>query len=245
VRRYLKNSSSTYRLKVVHVIAWQIVVNYQHRHGTTCISRTSLQFPGVSVAEPFYRFTIMGSPNLCKAILDAGHSFGRLERIDYLMSVCLQPTRSISPSIQTLVRIASPTIHPYLPLPNNLRQPYPSARDSTQLLDLFTQACSGLESVSCKAAISQGGLEVVEISAKRNTWSRSARRQQKAMGAVDPSVTIDNNVAMVCFVYCARTEAGEFYLEASWAKGKDRSLFETFWSHTSRKIFTGLEAAAV
>ena len=65
------------------------------------------------------------------------------------------------------------------------------------------------------------------------------------MGSVDPPITVDNAVSMVCFVHCARTGTGEFYLEASWAKGKDRSLFETFWSHTSRKISTGLEVAAV
>jgi hypothetical protein len=34
-------------------------------------------------------------------------------------------------------------------------------------------------------------------------------------------------------------------LEASWAKGKDRSLFETFWSHSSRKVGTGLGAEVV
>ena len=203
------------------------------------------QLLGASVAGPFHRLTTMESLNLYKAILDAGPSFGRLERIDYPMYVCLPPTRSISPSFQTLVRTTSSTIHPYLPLPNNLRQLYPSARDSTQLLGLLAQACSELENVSCMAATSQSGLEVVEISAKCNTWSRAARRRQKAGGVVDSPVTIDNNVAMVCFVHCARTGAGEFYLEASWAKGKDRSLFETFWSHTSRKIGTGLEVAAV
>jgi hypothetical protein len=245
VRHYLKTTSSTYWLKVVHVTSWQIVVNRQHRHGTACISRTSLNFLGASVAESFHRLTIMGLLNLYKAILDAGPSFGRLERIDYPMYVCLPPTRSILSRSQTLVRVTSSTIHPYLPLPNNLRQLYPSARDSTQLLGLLAQACSELESVSCRAATSQSGLEVVEISAKCNTWSRAARRRQKATGAVDTPVTIDNSVAMACFVHCARTGAGEFYLEASWAKGKDRSLFETFWSHTSRKIGTGLEVAAV
>jgi len=145
----------------------------------------------------------------------------------------------------TIARITSPTIHPYLPLPNNLRQSYPSARDSAQLLGLLEQACLALEGVSCKSATSQGGLEVVEIFAKRNTWSRATRRRQNAPGAVDPSVPIDSNVSMVCVVHCARMEAGEFYLEASWVKGKERSLFETFWSHASRKISTVLEAAVV
>jgi hypothetical protein len=152
------------------------------------------------------------------------------------------PPSPISPGIQTLVRTTSPTIHPYLPLPNNLRQPYPSARDSAQLLGLLAQACMALEGVSCRTATSQGALEVVEISANRNTWSRAARRRQQAAGTVGPSSPIDDNIAMVCFVHCARTEAGEFYLEASWAKGKDRSLFETFWSHTSRKVGSGFEA---
>lgn len=103
--------------------------------------------------------------------------------------------------------------------------------DSPQLLGLLAQACSALEGVSCKTVTGHGGLEAVEVSANRNTWSRAARRRQKDMDAADPSIPKDDNVAMVCFVHCARAEAGELYLEASWAKGRERSLFETFWSH--------------
>ena len=65
------------------------------------------------------------------------------------------------------------------------------------------------------------------------------------MGALDLSGPIDGNVSMVCVVHCTRTEASEWYLEASWVRGKERSLFETFWSHASRKIGTVLDEEAV
>ena len=65
------------------------------------------------------------------------------------------------------------------------------------------------------------------------------------MGALDLSGPIDDNVSMVCVVHCTTAETSGWYLEASWVRGKERSLFETFWSHASRKIATVLDEAAV
>jgi hypothetical protein len=61
------------------------------------------------------------------------------------------------------------------------------------------------------------------VCAKQNTWSRSARRKKVSI----PVQTFD-----VGSLETQRT----LVLEVNWVQGRERPLFESFWSHVCRKL---------
>jgi hypothetical protein len=83
------------------------------------------------------------------------------------------------------------------------------------------------------------------VCAKQNTWSRSARRK-KASIPVQPSDvgSLETQTpALRCVFGCKMggTEQQTLVLEANWVQGRDRPLFESFWSHVCRKLEGSLQ----
>ena len=84
-----------------------------------------------------------------------------------------------------------------------------------------------------------------------NTWSRAARRKAKLVSPDLPtgsSVSIGNPPpALVVLIQSIPKpkiiHQRSLILECIWLRGKDRALFESFWSHVSRKVGEGLKDA--
>ena len=94
----------------------------------------------------------------------------------------------------------------------------------------------------------------VLVSARENTWSRKARRRLDKLrketvnvGGAESLVLNDaGEPALSLIIRCyfsgpeksPKSTEGRtcLLLEATWTKGKDRELFETFWGHLSRKF---------
>ena len=86
------------------------------------------------------------------------------------------------------------------------------------------------------------------VSAQRNTWSRAARRQRgnelQNMEAAAAQESL-SPIILVCGIDLAAPEAinNACALVGSWRKGRLRRDFESFWSHTTRKVANALLAA--
>lgn len=70
------------------------------------------------------------------------------------------------------------------------------------------------------------------LTATGNTWSRAARRSKlKAPSSEISKETAMSSVALVCQITISHKQ-----LEFNWVRGQDRSLFDSFCSHISRKV---------
>jgi hypothetical protein len=162
--------------------------------------------------------------------------------------------------MKTLIRSTSESLHSLLPLPNSLYQTYASitAKSHATLnltLKSLEELCRELEGVSFTAM--PLNLESHEgsvlVSARENTWSRKARRRldklrkESNVGGTESLALHDaGESALSLTIRCSFSGADKssksaegptcLVLEARWTKGKDRELFETFWSHLSRKF---------
>ncbi|KAG7442852.1 uncharacterized protein BT62DRAFT_360502 [Guyanagaster necrorhizus] len=119
----------------------------------------------------------------------------------------------------SISRISNPALRCLMPPHNNTLQPVPGdkAVDICQVL----QTISGLETETCDGH--------VLVTAKEDTWSRSARRKRKHDTVHPPPL----DCKMMCVI--RPFKAG---VEFQWVKGagSERGLFDSFCSHVSRKI---------
>jgi hypothetical protein len=182
--------------------------------------------------------------------------------------VLIIPT-PLSSKMKTLIRSTSESLHSLLPLPNSLYQTYASiSARSHETLNLtlrrVEELCRELEGVSFTAMSPkmESHERSVLVSARENTWSRKARRrldklrkEEVNVGGTESLVLNDaGKSALSLTIRCYFSGPGKspkstgghtcLVMEATWTKGKDRELFETFWSHLSRK-FTERVAATV
>ncbi|KAK7030427.1 hypothetical protein VNI00_014171 [Paramarasmius palmivorus] len=111
----------------------------------------------------------------------------------------------------------NPTIQQYIPPHNTIRQPIP--------------ACSNVDLDAISSRMAQtGGVTTTRkpnyllVQANGDGWSRAARRRKQ------PPIA-STAVAMVCTIAIL-----EGHAVFQWVKGRDRSLFESFCSHVSRKL---------
>jgi len=122
-----------------------------------------------------------------------------------------------------------------MPGRNTLRQTFPHTGSAEQLNAVLGEVLGAIEGVTMSSdhwrLCENGSVAVVAMQAVGNTWSRSARRKQTA--AVEAlSSTVP---PLLCRVgVCG--EAGCFEVRFQWVRGQDRSLFEGFCSHVSRKV---------
>ncbi|KIM74416.1 hypothetical protein PILCRDRAFT_80092, partial [Piloderma croceum F 1598] len=78
------------------------------------------------------------------------------------------------------------------------------------------------------------------VCAKQNTWSRSVRRKKVSIPVQTSDVGLleTQPPALRCIFGCKMggTEQQTLVLEVNWVQGRDRPLFESFWSHVCRKL---------
>jgi len=78
------------------------------------------------------------------------------------------------------------------------------------------------------------------VYAKQNTWSRSVRRKKVSIPLQPSDVdSLETQApALRCVFGCKMggTDQQTLVLEVSWVQGRDRPLFESFWSHVCRKL---------
>ena len=81
-----------------------------------------------------------------------------------------------------------------------------------------------------------GGPRGFRVTAKRNSWSRKARR---ARNVIPTAATEDSSVMIVDLFITQSLQKGResWVLTGTWRRGRDRELFESFWSHVSRKVY--------
>lgn len=74
------------------------------------------------------------------------------------------------------------------------------------------------------------------VTAKRNSWSRKARR---ARNVIPTAATGDSSVMIVDLFITQSPQKGResWVLAGTWRQGRNRELFESFWSHVSRKVY--------
>jgi hypothetical protein len=166
--------------------------------------------------------------------------------------------------MKALTRPGSESLHALLPPPNTFQQIYPSIttnsletlhRTLTSLAELCHELV-GVKFTRLPPPTSDSYEVAAMVSAWGNTWSRKARRRLEQLrkgtaGGTPGSLALDSvalgntgESALSLTIRCSFSADGggsatPLVLEASWMKGKDRELFETFWSHVSRK-FAGL-----
>ncbi|KAF8162434.1 S-adenosyl-L-methionine dependent methyltransferase [Mycena galopus ATCC 62051] len=138
----------------------------------------------------------------------------------------------------TLSRISSPQLQSLMPPRNTLRQPIRiSSQNTERLTDILSKVLTAVEGV--RVVHDKNSLRFV-IYATKNTWSRAARRKNKH-GAPDPVAGEAFTPNLTCsmqwiFKDAAEATDSETCLECQWIQGTDRSLWEGFASHISRKV---------
>lgn len=161
--------------------------------------------------------------------------------------------------MQPLTRPASESLRPYLPLPNELQQSYqPSSSNSISTRAIVERVLASIDCVhfsqldcsppAVDSTISSSPLlpplwELL-VKASRNTWSRAERRKKTA-GATESDSTSPTAPPMLSCIIQEISSSGpttgggghkNLVLRCSWIRGHDRALFESFWSHVSRKV---------
>ncbi len=172
--------------------------------------------------------------------------------------VCL--SLSLNFMTQSLARPTSDSLRQFVPLPNELQQSYqrPSLLD-TALRSAVKGVLANIDGVSFvqldppSLAIDSPNpppstqLELF-VKASRNSWSRAERRKRTA-GASNaelnspaaPMLTcIIRELASVISTTAVDGETKKLVIQCSWIRGRDRGLFESFWSHVSRKVGVAL-----
>ncbi|KAK7044830.1 S-adenosyl-L-methionine-dependent methyltransferase [Favolaschia claudopus] len=145
-------------------------------------------------------------------------------------------------TLQSVARITNPQIQNLMPPRNTLRQPVRvSDWDAEHLNNVLASVLAAVEGT--RVAQLEGSTENPRsfvVYASSNTWSRAARRKQKR----DPGQAPAAEVNLVCSLRWilpdpdadSESLGREVTLECQWVRGKDRSLFEGFASHVSRKV---------
>lgn len=148
---------------------------------------------------------------------------------------------------QNLARISNHALQSVMPPHNTLRQTYEGARSPERLLDTLKEVLHAQPSVRLEEfGIGSPSAGNMRVSAWGNTWSRAARRKRKARAESNALRTEETEMQkqeelerpplIECVAHAGRTESGTCFLECRWVRGKDRALFESLWSHLSRKV---------
>ncbi|KAG8908949.1 hypothetical protein FRB99_000052 [Tulasnella sp. 403] len=127
-----------------------------------------------------------------------------------------------------LCRVPKALFHGSLPLPNELIQSYPGA-SKAGLKECLSTLLSGLPLVRLEGTAQE---DAFLVHAAANCWSRAARRKQAYSAPID-------NIGPTIMTCNLRLESGndnDIQLRCRWIYGLERDIFETFWSHITRKV---------
>jgi len=118
-----------------------------------------------------------------------------------------------------------------MPPHNTIRQPFTSA-DGTVVFQKLKQVLSTTEGVTVIQEHSTPDEVMIRLTATGNTWSRAARRKKlNAPSGGAPEETTSSPMALVCQITLSHK-----HLEFNWVRGRDRTLFDSFCNHISRKV---------
>ncbi|PVF99289.1 S-adenosyl-L-methionine dependent methyltransferase [Serendipita vermifera] len=157
-----------------------------------------------------------------------------------------------------LVRKTSESLHSLLPLPNSLRQNNVRSNepDPSRVMSKLETLCQEVSGV-CITRLSDAPSESsAKIWAKENTWSRKYRRmiekrRGNSMDLVEVPIRSSEDEAKVVLLVRITIEQEHKdspqpnhiinIVEAIWSRGSNRELFETLWSHLSRKLLDNVQ----
>jgi hypothetical protein len=126
-----------------------------------------------------------------------------------------------------------------MPPRNTLRFPALNTERLTETLSTVLAAVDGIRVVHLEPSGDIGSHRST-IFATKNTWSRAARRKNKhtPQDAEAVEESAPNLICSLQWIYQDMAEAGGngAFLECQWIQGRDRTLFEGFASHISRKV---------
>jgi len=134
-------------------------------------------------------------------------------------------------------RIPNPSLHSLMPPHNTILQPLTSV-DRTSTFRKLKQVLSTTEGLAVIQEHPTSDEVMIRIAATGNTWSRAARRKKlksPSNGALHETTL--SPVALVCQMTLSQKQ-----LEFNWVQGRDRTLFESFCGHTSRRVTSDLNS---
>ncbi|KDQ17001.1 hypothetical protein BOTBODRAFT_30380 [Botryobasidium botryosum FD-172 SS1] len=143
-----------------------------------------------------------------------------------------------------LARISNHALQAAIPPHNNLQQTYGNTISPEGLMDTIRSVLSAHPGMHVEEIPALGQnpsvLASLRVCAWGNTWSRAARRKKRN----DDEMQVDTRdgahgstpASVECVIEGRRKELGACYLECRWVRGRDRALFESLWSHLSRKV---------
>jgi hypothetical protein len=161
---------------------------------------------------------------------------------------------------KSFTRGTGPSLTPYNPTPNTLRQTFPG--ETISLKDVFRDVLFGIGSLEIEDMKEQSDSELWAfwITARENTWSRAARRKRKRDEAIatqgDPqphksaliegqtrqmvvevgnSKNVPETPGLICKISQVPSSSSDQVVEIQWIRGRVRELFDGFWSHVCRK----------
>lgn len=147
-----------------------------------------------------------------------------------------------------------------MPGRTTLRQPFPTAQADDDILRAIYSVLGTMDGVKVEACSLGRNDEAnapngILVHASGNTWSRAARRK-KLTG--DPVATSNSPRALICRLHVENASIGgatnpthttvpgqnpQLNVVFQWTRGKDRTLFESFMSHVSRKVEAALKSS--
>lgn len=131
---------------------------------------------------------------------------------------------------QALCRVSKSQFAGHMQLPNTMAQAFSNTTVSRVTSSTIT-VLNSLPAVRCSQTPRQdiGQPIVISASATANCWSRSARRKAGAFSDEGPAV-------LTCHFTVTSEADAKVNLHCQWVRGRERGLFESFWSHVSRKV---------
>ncbi|KAG0694908.1 hypothetical protein DFH29DRAFT_761649, partial [Suillus ampliporus] len=138
----------------------------------------------------------------------------------------------------TFARISNPTLQNVMPFRNTLHHAFPGARSADILASALRNALALINGVSVASSTSENSSTML-VHARRNTWSRAARR-----GRLPELACPDQEAPTLrCSIECREPSPPyiskgniPYEIVFTWVEGKDRLIFESFASHVSRKV---------
>ncbi|KAH7924188.1 hypothetical protein BV22DRAFT_1166095 [Leucogyrophana mollusca] len=155
----------------------------------------------------------------------------------------------------TLARISQPALQAIMPSRNTLRQPFPDSHSVEHLAEALKsvlELIDGVRYTPVEAVSTDCRPSAFTVEAATNSWSRAARRRKASVE--DGQTLMPTFAALRCRIECLDNswpgsgerrvvEGPRFKLEFVWVEGKERTFFESFVSHVSKKVGLGILAA--
>jgi hypothetical protein len=127
-----------------------------------------------------------------------------------------------------------------MPSRNTLHHAFPGALSADALASILRNVLApidGLLITSTNPATPASSSTTMLVHARGNTWSRAARRR-----GLPAAVSADHEpLVLRCSIECLSKVDNPCEIVFIWLEGKDRSVFESFTSHVSRKVTSALQ----